>query len=142
MTRLLSSAFAALFLFLCLPSLALAQSSGLKFKGFEEALELAAKEDKMVMVYFWADWCGFCRKIESEVFANEDVQKAFDQSFLAVSVNVQDDPGDLKGKYRASALPTLTFLNSKGEKVVYWEGFTEAETFLKILEYINSEKKS
>lgn len=141
MTRLISVVCAALFFF-CLPSSALAQSSGLKFMGFEESLELAAKEKKIVMIYFWADWCGFCRKIEQEVFANRDVQEAIDQSFLAVSVNVQDDPGDLKSKYRASALPTLAFLNAKGEKLAYWEGFADPETFLKILEYINSENKS
>ena len=142
MIRLLSVACAAIFLFCLTPSAQAQHSLGLNLQSFEKSLELAEQEKKLVMVYFWADWCGFCRQFEQEVLADSSVQKAFNESFLAVAINIQDDPGDLKSKYKVSALPTLTFLNAKGERVAYWEGFADSPTFIKIMEYITSESKS
>ena len=41
-----------------------------------EALEIAVKENKKVMLFFTgSDWCGWCTKLQNEVFKTSDFEK-------------------------------------------------------------------
>jgi len=125
---------AALFLLLPLFS---GRAFALDFVSYEAAMKQAAEEKKITMVFFWADWCRYCTMLRQEVFDNEKVKKAFEKSFLAVSVDVENDKDKLIEKYKASsALPSITFLNGQGEAVGYFDGATDPETFIKILDYV------
>ncbi len=114
----------------------LGQAAGLDFQTYDQGLKKAADEKKMIMIFFWAEWCKYCTQIRREVFQNDQVQEAFEKSFVAVSVDIQNDPDQLAKKYRASVLPTLTFLSPEGEPLAYWEGATDPDTFLKILDHV------
>jgi thioredoxin-related protein len=134
MTRRLLALTAALFF--CLAAAAPVRAEGLDFLDYGPGLAKAAEEKKFVMLFVWADWCPYCKLIRAQVFESGDVKKAFDPSFVAVSVNVEKDPDGLQRKYGAKVLPTLTFLNAAGEEVAYWEGAADPGTFLKILDYV------
>lgn len=41
---------------------------------YEEALLLAAKENKGIMIDFNTEWCIWCRNLEMRVFTNEELQ--------------------------------------------------------------------
>ncbi len=123
-------------LIFCLTAAAPARAAGLEFLDYDQGLKKAAAEKKFVMVFFWADWCRYCTQIRKEVFESDEIKKAFDPFFVAVSVNVEKDPTGLQKKYRASVLPTLTFLDSEGQEKGYWEGAADTKTFLKILDHI------
>ena len=66
MNRILSAAVAALLL-------ASASADDLKWvTDLPKAQALASKEDKLVLVNFTgSDWCGFCVKLDREVFSTE-----------------------------------------------------------------------
>ena len=133
MKRLFLALSAAMLFFLQALS---AQAAGLTFISYDEALKRAADEKKMVMVFFWADWCRYCVMLRQEVFQNDQVRETFERSYVGVSVDVENDPEKLSQKLRAStALPTITFLKSDGEPMGYFDGATDPETFIKILEY-------
>ncbi|TYA92347.1 thioredoxin family protein [Seonamhaeicola marinus] len=41
-----------------------------------QALEIAFKEDKKVMLFFTgSDWCGWCKRLQKEVFHTDDFEK-------------------------------------------------------------------
>jgi len=107
-----------------------------QYRSLDEALKLAGAENKLVMIFFWADWCGYCQKIRREVFSDPKIHEVFDRDFVAVSVDVEKDPDDLAKKYRARALPTMLFLKPDSEVVGFLPGAVDQETFLKILEYV------
>ncbi|MDR2934848.1 MAG: thioredoxin fold domain-containing protein [Candidatus Adiutrix sp.] len=107
-----------------------------QYRGLDEALKLAEAENKLVMIFFWAEWCVYCGQIRREVFTEPKVHEVFDRDFLAVSVDIEQDPGELARKYRARSLPTLVFLNAASEIVGILPGAVDQETFLKILEYL------
>ena len=138
MIRLLSL-FTGLALLL---SAGVAGAAGLEFQNYDEGVKKAAEEKKMVMLFFWADWCRYCTKIRKDVFESEKVKTEFEKNFVAVSVDIQTDKSDLGKKYRATALPTLTFIRPDGDPLAYWEGAADAETFLKILDYVLKEAGS
>ena len=112
----------------------------LEYLSYQDALKKAETENKKVMIFFWTEWCPWCTKARTEVFSDPKIKKEFNKNFIAVSVNAEKDPEKLAVKYSASALPTLTFVDSKGEVLGFWPGFADQETFLKVLQHINSLK--
>jgi thioredoxin-related protein len=119
-----------------------AQAAEFQYHDLEEALRLAEADNKLVMVFFWANWCVYCRQIRSEVFTDPGVHEVFDRDFLAVSVNIEEDPGDLAKKYRARALPTMVFLKPPDSTVVgFLPGAVDGKTFLRILNYLVENEK-
>ncbi|GHV56599.1 hypothetical protein FACS189460_1660 [Deltaproteobacteria bacterium] len=139
MIRKIAPTAALFWLFMCA---APAGAGEFNYQNYDSALKTAEAEHKLVMVFFWADWCGFCNKIRREVFSDPKIHEAFDRDFIAVSVNIEKDPEKLAEKYRARVLPTLTFTDAAGQPVGFWEGATDQSTFLEILKYLTKEAKS
>jgi thiol-disulfide isomerase/thioredoxin len=85
---------------------------------FKEALEKAQKEDKLIFVDAFAEWCGPCKKMAATAFKDEKVGKYFNEHFINVKMDMEKGEGpSLQDKFNVSAYPTLLFLNDKGEIV-------------------------
>lgn len=77
--------------------------------SLEQLTELS--KNKIVIVDFYADWCGPCKMIKPKF-------ESFSQTYtniVAVKVDV-DEAGDVAEKYDISAMPTFIVLKN-GEKV-------------------------
>ena len=46
------------------------------FKDLEKASEAALKENKIMMVDFWADWCAACKVMDEDVYPDAEVHRA------------------------------------------------------------------
>ena len=67
--------------------------------------ESVKNSDKLVLLDFYADWCGPCRMVAPivEEIANENPQ------YVIGKVNVDDEP-DLAGRFGVFSIPTLVVL--------------------------------
>lgn len=74
-----------LFLFLALGAMLLA--SDLNWRTFEEALKIAKTEDKVILVDFFTDWCGWCKKMDSETYSNKEIVDLLHKDFVTVKIN-------------------------------------------------------
>jgi thioredoxin-related protein len=104
------------------------------FNGtFKEALAKAEKENKLVFMDAYAEWCGPCKKMAATVFKDEKVGKFFNDNFVNVKMDMEkgDGPG-LQGKYNVTAYPTLLFLNGKGDMVHKGMGALPSKEFLEL----------
>jgi len=63
------------------------------------------QSDKLVMVDFWAPWCGPCKAIGPIV---EELAATFGDKVKFVKCNVDSNPVT-PGKYGINAIPTLIF---------------------------------
>ena len=95
-------------------------------ENFEEEV---LKSDKIVLVDFWATWCGPCQMIAPVI---EDIAK---QGKVKVGkVNV-DDNQELAIEYGIMSIPTLIFLKNgnKVKEVVGFHSKSELEEIIKEL---------
>lgn len=78
-------------------------------KTFDEAL---VANQGLMMVDFWAEWCGPCRAIAPVL---DDLVKASGGRVTLAKVNVDENPG-LAARYGIRSIPTILFV--KDGKVV------------------------
>ena len=74
--------------------------------------KLIAESDKVVMIDFWAEWCGPCRMISPIV---DEMSKEFDGKAIIGKVNVDENPG-ITTKLKIRNIPTILFYKN-GEEV-------------------------
>ncbi len=129
----LGTSFVAAVLSVALSSLGMAAKPGWT-ENFAEAQKRAASEKKHVLLDFTgSDWCGWCIKIDKEVFAKTDFKEFGEKSLVLVEVDFPKSktlPAEVKAqnealerKFAVSGYPTLVLLNSQGKEVKRWEGF-------------------
>lgn len=95
---------------------------------FDEAVKLAKAEKKDLFVDFTgSDWCGWCKKLDAEVFSKEEFLAAAKKSFVLVALdypraeavkakvpNPQRNK-ELSEKYEIQGFPTLLLMTPEGE---------------------------
>lgn len=97
-------------------------SSGIDFfKGtFEEALELAEQEEKLVFVDVYTTWCGPCKVMSETVFPDQEVGEYFNSRFISYKLDAEDESIDgprISNAYDVGAYPTLLFLKPDGFEI-------------------------
>jgi thiol:disulfide interchange protein DsbD len=107
--------------------------------SFEEAA-LSAQESKMPMVIdFTATWCGACKELDRETFADAEVSREAGR-FFAVKVDATDDEDPLVAstmkKLNVVGLPTVLLFSADGKEVRRFTDFVDAETFLAALKQV------
>lgn len=99
---------------------------GIEFhKGtFSEALQRAKREHKLVFLDIYAVWCGPCKKLKSKTFANNEVGDFFNNSFVNVALDGEEEEGNkLAERYGVRGYPTLLFINEDGDVVMSASGY-------------------
>ena len=94
----------------------------------EEYEEKVLKNNKKVLVDFYADWCGPCRMLSPII---EEIAKENDE-YEFVKVNVDDCP-DVSRKYGVMSIPTLIVFENGVEKkkTLGFHSLDEVKEFLK-----------
>ena len=77
-------------------------------RRFEDALKKARTSHKPVIVDFWAQWCGWCHRLDKTTYVDPAVVK-LSEGFVAVKVNTEGDPREtaVAIRYDVSSLPTI-----------------------------------
>ncbi len=101
-------------------------------KSYDEAIKLAAKLDKPILIDFQTEWCGSCRVMEQLVFtAKPVVAQSSDYVFLKLDGDKQKE---LVKKYGVKAYPTTILLSANEEVLQKHTGYLGVRPFLKFLE--------
>jgi thioredoxin 1 len=82
----------------------MSETTHLTEQNYDEAL-LAA--EGLVMVDFWAEWCGPCRAVAPVL---EEIAAASESRVTLMKVNVDENPG-LAARYEIRSIPTILFVN-------------------------------
>ena len=108
--------------------------SGVTFTklGFDEALGKARSGKTLLMVDVYTDWCGWCKKLDRDVFADERVGSAT-KSLVAIRLDAERGGEKVAEKFRIEGFPTVLFLNPDGEIVSRVNGYVTRDQMLELL---------
>lgn len=111
-------------------------SATVRWYGYDEGMALAKKQKKKVFIYFWADWCGYCEKMEKETLSKKEVISILNSNYISIKIN-SDAEQRLAAQYFVRGLPTTWFLTETGEKISNLPGYVAQDLFVPILRYIH-----
>lgn len=106
-------------------------ADGIEFvhdKKFQEILEMAKAQDKVIFMDCYTVWCGPCKRLAATVFPDKEVGDFFNARFINVKMEMQQDADgpDISNKYEVHAYPTLLWLDGNGKLLYKRVGGTDA----------------
>ncbi len=100
----------------------------------QTAKALALSENKLIVIDFWATWCGPCKQMESE-FWNTDKVNEFNNNFIFLKVDI-DSNRRLAMQYGVRGIPYIVVADIAGNKIWDIVGYQGASVITKVLKNI------
>jgi len=91
--------------------------------------EVVLKSEKLVIIDFWAEWCGPCRMVDPII---KEISEEYAGRVLAAKVDVDSNPG-ISSKLGIRNIPTVMFFKD-GEMVDKQVGAVPKSYFVSKLE--------
>ncbi|MBV9463270.1 MAG: thioredoxin family protein [Verrucomicrobiae bacterium] len=97
-------------------------------EDYDQAMRYAREDRKLVLMDFTgSDWCGWCMKLESEVFSQPEFKEYAEKNLILLrldfphhtpqSPSVKSQNEKLAQQYGIDGFPTIIVLNASGSKV-------------------------
>ena len=93
----------------------------------DESFDQAIKENKTILIDFWAEWCGPCRKVAPIL---EEI--SYENNLPVGKLNIDENPAKME-EYSVHSIPTMVLFKS-GQPVKTIIGAKPKHLLLKELE--------
>lgn len=114
------------------PALADADSPWLT--RLDEAVTAAEAGDRYIVVDLYADWCGWCKVLEREVFPSPEFRELTrDMVLLKVDTEDGGEGTELQARFGAYSLPTTLILDPDLVKIGEVKGYAPAPRFVALV---------
>lgn len=123
-------------------------SQDVEWYSWKDGYAKAKKENKIIILDAYTEWCGWCKVMDKKTYTDNDVQKKIASDFVAIKLNPE-----LTGSYKFNGVayngkqliaklsankfrgyPTTFFINSKTNKSNMEVGFIKAKPFSDLLD--------
>ncbi len=107
----------------------------IRWRHYEPAtIASAARDDRPVLMVITAPWCQFCRELMATSFADPDVARIVEASFVPIHVDAERRP-DVNQRFGTGAWPTIAWLTPDGELIAQ-DNFLDAAALRSRLERV------
>ncbi len=110
-------------------------------RNLTTSFDIARQENKPIAIYFWAIWCQYCAKFQSDTLGNPDVKKVLENDYVLVAMDLDIDR-DVANRYRVTAPPAVVFLGPDGTELDRISGAVDANYFLPIATQVRDQVRS
>ena len=93
--------------------------------SFEEALAKAKEMNKMVLVDFYSDGWGGCRRLDKAVFKNSASAEYINSKFISIRLFTDKGWKELREKFALRGTPSVLLFNSDGSEIERITGFDD-----------------
>lgn len=118
--------------------------------GFDEGVALARRENKKILIDVYTDWCGWCKKMDKEVYIDEKVGQVIASNFIAVKLDAESQKGasfggtlmneaSVASALGATGYPTTVFLDSESKPITKIAGYMEPTEFVNVIRFIGED---
>jgi thioredoxin-related protein len=104
------------------------------FEGnWNEALEQAKKENKLIFLDVYATWCGPCKQLKANTFSNAEVGGLYNESFINVALDGEMGEGKrIASLYKVRGYPSLLFIDGHGNVITRAVGYHNPSQFIRL----------
>lgn len=100
--------------------------------SFDSAKRKALATNKLMLVDFWATWCGPCKRMDMDAWSNDKVKLVMEH-FVPVKVDIDSDR-TTSIRYGINGIPNMFIMDANGKVVHDFSGYHSAEEVIKEIE--------
>src|SRR5688572_15447498 len=116
------------------------------WRSINEALSEAPEENKFILLDVYTDWCGWCKRMDRDTYADSAVSAYIAERFVAAKMN-PEKAGDVEYDGRTfsqadfgralgvTGYPATAFFTPKGELITVVPGYFPAKDFHLLLRF-------
>lgn len=105
--------------------------------SFLEAIEKAKNENKVILIDFSSDRCGWCKKLEEATYQDSNVINFLNDNVIPTKINSSlQENKSITNYYKISGFPTTIFVNPDSSEIDRIIGYLPAEQFIKKASFI------
>jgi YHS domain-containing protein/thioredoxin-related protein len=97
-----------------------------------QAQQIAQQQQRLVLLHFYADWCGPCVRLDREVYPRPDIASAIASNYIPVKIDGQRFP-EIVRHYGVQSFPTDIILDPTGRVLHRGNTPPDAGKYLQIL---------
>ncbi len=101
--------------------------------NLSKAKKQAAKEQKLIFIDFYTDWCKPCKMLDAEAFSEGEIADRLNAFFVNVKIDAESDRSTAS-KYEINSYPTSLIVDSTGKVIHRSSGYGGVKPFWNKLE--------
>lgn len=106
---------------------------GIQFESsdYKTILAKAKKENKLIFLDAYTDWCAPCKLMVKNIFPLKSVGDYYNANFINAKIDMEKGEGiELAKKFGVRVYPSYLFINGDGEEVHRTIGYVQEKDFL------------
>ena len=107
--------------------------------SWDGAFSRAKSEGKPVLVTFEAEWCVWCKKLESTTYRDSEVMALIDRSMVPLALDVDNAGRELSDTHGVETLPTVLVFSPDGVERGRINGYLPPGQFVEVVNGILAE---
>jgi thiol-disulfide isomerase/thioredoxin len=100
--------------------------------NYDLARSIAGKSGRLILMDFWASWCGPCKVMDQELWQSPEIQKV-STYFVGVQIDVEAEK-TLVARYGVKSIPRVIIITINGDIIWDQKGYDNAGSFLRAFE--------
>ncbi len=106
----------------------------LKFRPLtlQQAFAAAKKENKLVFVHGFTDWCHYCKYMKDSVYTTKEVADLYNSTFVCIKMDMEKEGKKINDDLKIHTYPAFVFYDGNGEIVHRAAGRRYKSTFIEL----------